>query len=131
MDALTHLTAGIVSAYVGNNAVPAGQLPELIASIDRSVRALSTPAPKLEERRPAVDPKRSIFPDFLICLDDGKRFKSLKRHLRTDHGLTPDAYRARWNLPANYPMVAPNYSAKRSAIAKTAALGLRTDRRAA
>ncbi|MDG4903166.1 MucR family transcriptional regulator [Mesorhizobium sp. WSM4962] len=125
MQDFTRLTASIVSAYVGNNAVPASQLPELIASVDRSVRALGGAAPKPAEAPvPAVNPKRSIFPDYLICLEDGKRFKSLKRHLSTDHGLTPEQYRAKWGLPETYPMVAPNYSQKRSALAKASGLGL-------
>jgi predicted transcriptional regulator len=124
-DRITHLTADIVSAYVSNNAVPAAQLPALIASVDASVRGLggaaaAKPAASLV---PAVNPKRSIFPDFIICLEDGKKFKSLKRHLATDHGLTPEAYREKWGLPADYPMVAPNYSKTRSALAKASGLG--------
>jgi predicted transcriptional regulator len=119
------LTADIVSAYVSNNPVPAAQLPALIESVSASVKSLATgqvataPAPLV----PAVNPKRSIFPDFIVCLEDGKKFKSLKRHLATDHGLTPDAYRAKWGLSADYPMVAPNYSKKRSALAKASGLG--------
>ncbi|RUV99366.1 MULTISPECIES: MucR family transcriptional regulator [unclassified Mesorhizobium] len=119
------LTASIVSAYVGNNPVPATQLPDLIASVHGAVRKLDAPtivsaaAPK----EPAVNPKKSVHPDFIICLEDGLKFKSLKRHLMTDHGLTPDAYRAKWGLPADYPMVAPNYSAARSQLAKASGLG--------
>ncbi|MER8571953.1 MucR family transcriptional regulator [Mesorhizobium sp. M1338] len=118
------LTADIVSAYVGNNPLPASGLPELIASVSASVRKLAgavvTETPNLV---PAVNPKKSVFPDYIICLEDGKKFKSLKRHLRTDHGLSPDDYRAKWGLPPDYPMVAPNYSAKRSALAKSTGLG--------
>lgn len=117
------LTAGIVSAYVGNNPVPASQLPDLIASVDRAVRGLAGPvAAAPVELVPAVNPKRSIFPDHIICLDDGKKFTSLKRHLAV-LGMTADEYRAKWNLPADYPMVAPNYSQKRSLLAKASGLG--------
>jgi predicted transcriptional regulator len=126
-DSMRHieLTASIVAAYVSNNPVPSGQLPDLIASVNAAVRGLagSAPAPKVE-LIPAVNPKRSIFPDYIICLEDGKKFKSLKRHLAMDFGLTPDEYRAKWNLPGDYPMVAPNYSVKRSQLAKASGLGL-------
>ncbi|TIR64726.1 MAG: transcriptional regulator, partial [Mesorhizobium sp.] len=106
------LTADIVSAYVGNNPLPASGLPDLIASVSASVRKLAGGAPVKESapQTPAVNPKRSVFPDYIVCLEDGKKFKSLKRHLSTDHGLTPDEYRAKWGLPADYPMVAPSYS---------------------
>lgn len=118
------LTASIVAAYVGHNPVPAGELPYLIASINASVRRLDTlvvvkPAVELV---PAVNPKKSIFPDHIICLDDGKKFKSLKRHLSA-LGMTADQYRAKWGLAPDYPMVAPNYSQKRSALAKSSGLG--------
>lgn len=118
------LTADIVSAYVGNNPLPASGLPELIASVSASVRKLAgaavTESPSLV---PAVNPKKSVFPDYIVCLEDGKKFKSLKRHLRTDYGLSPDDYRAKWGLPPDYPMVAPSYSATRSALAKSTGLG--------
>ncbi|GAA4113188.1 MucR family transcriptional regulator [Aminobacter aganoensis] len=118
------LTAHIVSAYVENNKVPATGLPELIASVNASILALNQPveAP-VEVQQPAVNPKRSILPDYIICLEDGKKFKSLKRHLAVHFGLTPEEYRAKWGLPADYPMVAPNYAAARSALAKTLGLG--------
>ncbi|PBB96683.1 MucR family transcriptional regulator [Mesorhizobium sp. WSM3862] len=119
------LTASIVSAYVGNNPVPAAQLPDLIASVNAAVRKLDGPAVvnATAPKEPAVNPKKSIHPDFIICLENGLKFKSLKRHLMTDHGLTPEAYRAKWGLPADYPMVAPNYSATRSRLAKASGLG--------
>lgn len=120
----TDLTASIVAAYVANNPVPAAQLPELIASVNAAVRKLDAPqtAEMAARPAPAVHPKRSIFPDRIICLDDGKPFKSLKRHISA-LGMTPDQYRAKWDLPADYPMVAPNYSEKRSALAKAIGLG--------
>jgi len=121
---IIELTADIVSAYVGNNPLPASGLPDLIASVSASVRKLAGAAvvesPSLV---PAVNPKKSVFPDYIVCLEDGKKFKSLKRHLRTDYGLSPDDYRAKWGLPPDYPMVAPNYSATRSALAKSTGLG--------
>jgi predicted transcriptional regulator len=127
---LTELTTDIVSAYVRNNPVPAAQLPDLIASVDAAMRKLQGPVAKpLQELVPTVNPKKSIFPDHIICLEDGRRFKSLKRHLRTDFGLSPEEYRSRWGLPADYPMVAPNYSQKRSALAKASGLGQTTHRR--
>ncbi|UVK41698.1 MucR family transcriptional regulator [Mesorhizobium sp. AR10] len=118
------LTADIVSAYVGNNPLPASGLPDLIASVSASVRKLgSMDAVESPSLIPAVNPKRSVFPDHIVCLEDGKKFKSLKRHLSSDHGLTPDEYRAKWSLPPDYPMVAPSYSATRSALAKSSGLG--------
>ncbi len=118
------LTADIVSAYVGNNPLPASGLPDLIASVSASVRKLgSIAAVESAPLNPAVNPKRSVFPDHIVCLEDGKKFKSLKRHLMTDHGLSPDEYRTKWGLPSDYPMVAPNYSATRSALAKSSGLG--------
>lgn len=121
---LIELTADIVSAYVSKNPLPATGLPELIASVHVSLsRVGGLIAPVVEPQTPAVNPKKSVFPDYIVCLEDGKRFKSLKRHLSTDFGLTPDAYRAKWNLPRDYPMVAPNYAAQRSALAKASGLG--------
>lgn len=124
MDNLVSLTANIVSAYVSNNPVPAAQLPELIASVDRSVRALGDEKPKPADAPvPAVNPKRSVLPDHIVCLEDGRKFKSLKRHLASAYGLTPDGYREKWGLPKDYPMVAPNYSERRSSLAKASGLG--------
>jgi predicted transcriptional regulator len=121
----TELAAGIVAAFVSHNSLPATELPALIASVDGALRSLAgavRAAPPAEKREPAVPIKKSITPDYLICLDDGKQFKSLKRHLAA-LGMTPEAYRAKWGLPADYPMVAPNYAAQRSDLAKSMGLG--------
>ncbi|MDQ2633759.1 MAG: MucR family transcriptional regulator [Pseudomonadota bacterium] len=121
--ALITLTAEIVSAYVTKNRLPAAGLPDLIASISDSIRKLGEPEPAPEAPLvPAVNPKKSVHPDYIVCLEDGKKFKSMKRHL-TSHGLTPQQYRAKWGLPADYPMTSPNYSATRSAMAKDIGLG--------
>ncbi|MFG1314644.1 MucR family transcriptional regulator [Xanthobacter autotrophicus] len=119
------LVAGIVAAFVGHNTVAAADLPALIQSVYATLDKLGT-APEsvvIEERKPAVPIKRSVTPDFIICLEDGKKFKSLKRHLRSVYDLTPDAYREKWGLPRDYPMVAPAYAAARSELAKTMGLG--------
>lgn len=126
--ALTGQAARIVAAYVSHNAVPAADLPQLIASVhgalsrlgDAPAAAQEAPA---EQKAPAVPIRRSVTDDYLICLEDGKRFKSLKRHLRSRYGLTPEQYREKWGLPHDYPMVAPNYSAKRSRLAQEMGLG--------
>jgi len=120
-ELLTGLTAEIVSAYVANNAVQAGNLPELIASVHSAVMGLGAPSAP-EPPAPAVNPKRSVFPDYIVSLEDGRKFKSMKRHVGL-LGLTPDEYRAKWGLPRNYPMVAPNYAAARSELAKKAGFG--------
>ena len=121
---LLELTAHIVSAYVEKNRLPASGLADLIASVATSISGLGKPAaPVAAPLVPAVNPKKSVTPDFIICLEDGKKFKSLKRHLGVHFGLTPDAYRAKWGLPADYPMVAPNYAASRSELAKSIGLG--------
>lgn len=116
------LAAEIVAAFVSYNPVPKSELPSLIEAVHSAVKRLESAPPQVEAKTPAVPIRRSITPDFLICLDDGKRFKSLRRHL-TSLGLTPAQYRAKWNLPSDYPMTAPNYAAQRSAIAKTLGLG--------
>ncbi|MGQ3675401.1 MucR family transcriptional regulator [Xanthobacter sp. TB0139] len=117
-------TADIVAAYVSNNSVAANDLPALIESVHRALGQLGTPsAPPAEELKPAVPIKKSVTPDYIICLEDGKKFKSLKRHLRTSYGMTPDAYREKWGLPKDYPMVAPAYAAARSELAKNMGLG--------
>ncbi|MER9858740.1 MULTISPECIES: MucR family transcriptional regulator [unclassified Mesorhizobium] len=125
MDALIELTADVVSAYVSNNPVPVGDLPALIGQVHAALKgtAGSVSAADPEALKPAVPIKKSVTPDYIICLEDGKKFKSLKRHLSSRYGLTPDDYRAKWGLPADYPMVAPNYAASRSALAKTMGLG--------
>lgn len=116
--------AEIVSAYVSNNSVSATDLPALIASTHHAMRSLSATSAEeqTEELKPAVPIRKSVTPDFLICLDDGKKFKSMKRHL-AGLGMTPHEYRAKWGLPSDYPMVAPNYAATRSALAKSSGLG--------
>jgi predicted transcriptional regulator len=119
------LAADIVAAYVTKNAVPIGELSALIGNVHSALNKAvgnTTEQPK-EELRPAVPIKKSITPDFLISLEDGKRYKSLKRHLRTSHNMTPDQYRAKWGLPSDYPMVAPNYSKARAALANKFGLG--------
>jgi predicted transcriptional regulator len=125
-DALVRLTSDVVSAYISNNAVPAASLPDLIAEIHASLSKLGnnsvTPA-AVEAQKPAVSIKKSVTDDYLICLEDGKKFKSLKRHLGTHYNLTPDEYRMKWGLPADYPMVAPAYAAARSTLAKRMGLG--------
>ncbi|MGX9144678.1 MucR family transcriptional regulator [Mesorhizobium sp. 128a] len=122
--ALMELTADIVAAYVSKNSVPVSSLPDLIASINSSLARISQPSePEKPDQVPAVNPKRSVTPDYIVCLEDGKKFKSLKRHLNTQFGLTPDAYRQKWGLSQDYPMVAPNYSANRSRLAKSIGLG--------
>lgn len=122
---LVEMAASIVSAYVAANPVSQQELAGLIRTIHATLRDLSGPAPvsAATALEPAVSIKRSITPDHLICLEDGKKFKSLKRHLRTKYGMTPDEYRMKWGLPPDYPMVAPNYARERSNLAKRMGLG--------
>ena len=122
---IIEMTADIVSAYVGNNSVSATDLPSLIQSIHRALAGVSTGAETVEvaPKERAVPLKRSITPDYLICLEDGRKFKSLKRHLRTKYNMSPEEYRAKWGLPKDYPMVAPNYAKARSDLAKQMGLG--------
>ena len=120
------MAANIVSAFVSNNSVPASELASLIQSVHASIQNIAgvgAPAPVVEPQEPAVSIRKSITPEFIICLEDGKKFKSLKRHLRTAYDLSPDQYRAKWGLPRDYPMVAPAYAAARSALAKQSGLG--------
>lgn len=126
---LIDLSVEIVSAYVSHNALSANDLPKLIADVHNALTGLKSPAPveQAEELKPAVPVRKSIAPDYIICLEDGKKFKSLKRHLRTHYNLSPEEYREKWGLPADYPMVAPNYSATRSRLAKDNGLGRKAD----
>jgi predicted transcriptional regulator len=116
------LTASIVSAYVANNSVPVNSLVDLVASVYASIERLGR-APEAVALVPAVPVKKSVTPDFIYSLEDGRKFKSLKRHLSSRYGMTPDQYRTKWNLPPDYPMVAPNYAEKRSSLARTMGLG--------
>jgi len=120
------LTAQIVAAHVGNNAVPAGELASLIQHVYRTLSGVGHET-VVEDTKPApaVPVKKSVFPDHLICLEDGKKLKMLKRHLQTAYGMTPEQYRAKWGLDSNYPMVAPEYAKKRSSLAKAIGLGTR------
>ena len=125
------LTAEIVSAYVSNNSVPAGDLQSLISQVHSALTRVSSghaDAPN-EPLKPAVSVKKSITADHIVCLEDGKKFKSLKRHLRTQYSMTPEQYREKWSLAPDYPMVAPNYAAARSQLAKQMGLGQQRRRR--
>jgi predicted transcriptional regulator len=125
------LTADIVSAYVSNNTVPATEIPALISQVHAALSRVGSnlsEAPA-EPLKPAIPIKRSITPDHIVCLEDGKKFKSLKRHLRTQYNMTPEQYRDKWALPPDYPMVAPNYAAARSQLAKQMGLGQQRRRR--
>jgi predicted transcriptional regulator len=125
------LTASIVSAYLSNNPTPASEIPNLISQIHAALLRVSTGRVETpsEPARPAVSVKKSMTPDYLVCLEDGKRFKSLKRHLRTQYNMTPEQYRDKWGLPSDYPMVAPNYAVARSQLAKKMGLGQQRRRR--
>jgi predicted transcriptional regulator len=122
---VAEMTAAIVASYVKKNSLPTSDLPALIKIVYAALSSSGqdTERPGAEPPVPAVGPKKSIMPDYLICLEDGKSYRSLKRHLSTHHNLTPDQYRARWSLPLDYPMVAPNYAATRSRLAKQMGLG--------
>lgn len=122
---LVELTAEIVAAYVGNNPVSTSDLPGVINEVHRALATAVVDAEKPEkpELKPAVSVRRSVTPDYIICLEDGKKFKSLKRHLRTHYNLSPEEYREKWGLPRDYPMVAPNYAEARSKLAKKMGLG--------
>lgn len=129
---LIDLTADIVSAYVSNNTVSATDVPGLISEVFSALSRVGTGAvaAAAEPAKPAVNPKKSITPDYLICLEDGKKFKSLKRHLRTMYNMSPEQYREKWGLAADYPMVAPNYAEARSRLAKEMGLGQKRKRAA-
>lgn len=124
-EMLIELTADVVAAYVSNNPVPVGELPNLIADVHAALgRVGGAPEPAIVDKpKPAVNPKRSVHDDYIVCLEDGKKFKSLKRHLMTHYNLTPEQYREKWGLDPAYPMVAPNYAAARSQLAKKMGLG--------
>ncbi|PKU25551.1 MucR family transcriptional regulator [Telmatospirillum siberiense] len=124
-DDILRMAVDVVAAYVSKNPLPAGQIPEVIHTVFNSLNQLDgqTPEVKVEAPRPAVPVKKSVTPDYIVCLEDGKKLKMLKRHLRTTYNMTPDEYRARWGLPPDYPMVAPNYAAQRSDFAKKIGLG--------
>jgi predicted transcriptional regulator len=125
------LTAGIVSAYISNNAVAAGDISSIISQVHSALLRVSNGAVDGagEAMRPAIAVKKSITPDYLVCLEDGKKFKSLKRHLRTQYNMTPELYREKWGLPPDYPMVAPKYAEARSQLAKQMGLGQQRKRR--
>jgi predicted transcriptional regulator len=129
-DELLRMTAEVVAAYVRNNTLPTAQVAEVINAVYLSLRNLEAKSleGKPEALKPAVPIRRSITPDYLICLEDGKKLKMLKRHLRSTYGMTPDEYRQKWGLPPDYPMVAPNYAEQRSAFAKKIGLGRGTGR---
>lgn len=117
------ITAEIVAAYVGRNAVPSGELSNLIRAVHSTLHEIGNDGPPAVALKPHVAASDSITDDYLVCLEDGLRFKSLKRHLRSKYGLTPDAYREKWGLPSDYPMVAPAYARRRSELAKEMGLG--------
>jgi len=122
---LVEVAADIVSAYVSANQVPPSEIPALIRTVYASLQQIagSSPVAVASAQEPAVPVKKSITPDYIVCLEDGKKFKSLKRHLRTKYSMTPDEYRTKWGLPHDYPMVAPNYAKERSNLAKRMGLG--------
>ena len=123
-EAFQRMTAKLVAAYVGNNTLAVTDLPDLISLIHDALRSVTDRAFQEPEKLiPAVPVRKSVMPDYIICLEDGKRMKMLKRHLTAAYGMTPEEYRARWNLPSDYPMVAPNYSKRRSEFAKSIGLG--------
>jgi len=120
---LLALTSDIVAAHASNNAVPSSELSGLIETVFGTLAGLSSQVAPAVNLKPAVSIKKSVTPDYLICLDDGRKLKMLKRHLKTAYGMTPEDYRAKWDLPHDYPMVAPNYALKRRELAKKIGLG--------
>jgi len=126
---LLELTTEIVSAHASNNTVTPGDLSQLIQDVYKTLADVGVQEAVPEKPRPAVSVKKSVFPDFIVCLEDGKKLKMLKRHLKTAYNLSPDEYRKRWGLPADYPMVAPNYAKHRSALAKKIGLGTKPRKR--
>ena len=132
-EELLRMTADVVAAYVSNNTLPTAQLAEVINAVYNSLKSLEGQAaePQPEPLKPAVAIRKSVTPDYLVCLEDGKKLKMLKRHLRSTYNMTPDEYRAKWGLPADYPMVAPNYAEQRSEFAKKIGLGRGAGRQSA
>ena len=129
-DDILRMTAEVVAAYVRNNPLPTAELSSIINTVHESLAALNgSAALKAEPQRPAVLVRRSVQPDHIVCLEDGKKLKMLKRHLRTTYGLSPEEYRAKWGLPPDYPMVAPNYAKQRSEFAKQIGLGRKRGKR--
>ncbi len=127
-DDVLHMAVDVVAAYLSNNKMPTGGVPEVISTIFESLSAADA-AGRSEPQKPAVPIRRSVTPDFIVCLEDGKKLKMLKGHLRTAFNMTPEEYRAKWNLLPDYPMVAPNYAKKRSELAKKIGLGRKTTRK--
>jgi predicted transcriptional regulator len=132
-EELLRMTADVVAAYVSNNTLPTAQLAEVINAVYGSLRSIEgqLTEPQPEPLKPAVPIRKSVTADFLVCLEDGKKLKMLKRHLRSTYNMTPDEYRAKWGLPADYPMVAPNYAEQRSEFAKKIGLGRGAGRQSA
>lgn len=130
-DFLVELTAEVVAAYVSNNVVPTSDLPSLIADVHSALghTKMTSEQPPAEKPKPAVPVRKSLHQDYIICLEDGQKFKSLKRHLMTHYGMTPEEYREKWDLPADYPMVAPAYAQARSRLAREMGLGQKRKRR--
>ena len=128
-DDLLRMAVDIVAAYLSNNQVPSSQIPDIIHSVFSSLNSLDEqPAePPAETAKPAASIRKSVTPDYIICLEDGKKLKMLKRHLRTTYNMTPEEYRTKWNLPPDYPMVAPNYAEQRSDLAKRIGLGRKAE----
>jgi predicted transcriptional regulator len=126
---LLPLVADIVAAHLSNNSVPVAELPNLIRDVYRALSTVGEAEIPSERPEPAVPAKKSVFPDYIVCLEDGKKLKMLKRHLRTAYNMTPQEYRERWGLAADYPMVAPNYAKQRSKLAKQIGLGTKARRR--
>jgi predicted transcriptional regulator len=123
------LTAEIVAAHVSNNTVPLADLPALIQQVFHTLANIGTGAQEAPRPEPAVPVKKSVLPDYIVCLEDGKKLKMLKRHLKTAYNMTPEKYRERWGLPSDYPMVAPNYAKQRSQLARELGLGTKAKRR--
>ena len=124
-EGLIALTGAITAAYLRGNPLPAADIPGVISTVFGSLRRLGQPEPREEAPKPAVPIRRSVTAEYIVCLEDGRKLKMLRRYLRTTYGMTPDEYRAKWNLPPDYPMVAPAYAAKRSALANSSGLGQR------